>query len=432
MIASKAKPIYLAIALMAALSSAWLGYEFWRLLWQPVEANGAVDLLYRYEEVTGFIAGIPVYWELSDAVYPPASYLMLWPIIGWLPMQAVRPVWAVTTVACLAFIIAQIFHIVQSKKITSKIFLALLPLCLYATGAAIGNGQVVVHLLPCLLGSFIVLRQISQKEKSNRWRSIGCISLLMLLALVKPSVAAPFFWILVFKAPLSAALTATGYGLLTLFSTYFQPEFDGPIHLFKAWLTMGMAGVYYGATPYVEYEGGGAIDASVTAHSVIGLLNVDRLDFLEFSGWNQSVSLAALIGLGAWTYWNRDRDVWILASVAAIVSKYWTYHGWYDDLVLLIPMLVLFRLSDWEMRINQGVYTEKDTRSSALTKQRTWARGLFIALFLIMLAPGGTYLLGQPWRSLYLLLQTIIIVSVLLFLGFKIDRRIIFKNRSRP
>ena len=414
----KVKPIYGAIAFMAALSTAWLGYEFWRLLWQPVADNGAVDLLYRYEEVTSFVSGIPVYWHLSDAVYPPASYLMMWPLIGWLPEWAVRPVWAITTIVCLALIVVQIFHITQPQQLATKVFLALLPLCLYATGATIGNGQIVIHLLPCLLGSFLLLQQTlptqkalpAQKTSAQNitWQSRGILSLLMLLALVKPNVAAPFFWILVFKTPLCAALTATSYGLLTLFSTVFQPEFDGPIHLFKAWLNMGMAGVYYGATPYVEYEGGGSIASSVTAHSAIGWLNFDQLDFVEFSGWNQSVSLAMLFVLGIWTYRNRDRNIWILASVAAIVSKYWTYHGWYDDLVLLVPMLVLFQLSHWESR-SQPV-------DKQINKKRTYARVLFVAMFVVMLAPGGSYLFEQPWRSLYLILQTVVIFSTLLFL----------------
>lgn len=387
---------------MMALSIAWMSYEFWRLLKQPVATGGAVDLLYRYEEVTSFVAGIPVYWHLSDAVYPPASYLMLWPLIGWLPEQIVRPAWAITTIACLWLLVVQIFNIVQPKQFPLKVFLALLPLCLYATGAAIGNGQIVVHLLPCLLGSFILLCQTSAEESTN-WRNRGAISFLMLLALVKPNVAAPFFWVLVFKAPLSAALTAISYSLLTVFSTAFQPEFDGPIHLFKAWLNMGLAGVHYGATPYVEYEGGGSISSSVTAHSAIGWLNFDRLDFVEFSGWNQSVSLGMLAALGIWMYWNRNRNVWILASVAAIVSKYWTYHGHYDDLVLLIPMLVLFRLSQWG---------EKEQ----VDQQRKRARGLFVLLFVVMLAPGGAHLFAQPWRSLYLILQTLVTLSVLIFM----------------
>ena len=433
----KTNSIYLIIAFMAALATAWLGYEFWRLLWQPIAANGAVDLLYRYDETTGFVAGVPVYWEMSDAVYPPASYLMMWPLIGWLPMQAVRPVWALTTLACLGVLIVQILYIVQPKSLAYKVFLSLLPLCMYATGATIGNGQIVIHLLPCLLGSLILLRRVLLEHWEKNWLSNGFIAFLMLLALVKPNVAAPFFWILVFKAPLTAGLTATGYGLLTVLSASFQPEFDGPVHLFKAWLNMGMAGVYYGATPYVEYEGGGSISSSVTAHSVVGFLNFERLDFLEFSGWNQTVSLGVLIVLGIWTYFNRTRDIWILASVAAIASKYWTYHGWYDDLILLIPMLVLFKLAHWQKSPflwDRHPACPNPEFKFLPGKSKTLARILFIAMFIVMLAPGGAYLLPQPGRSLYLIFQTLTIACTLLFTIFQTPKRnnafSLFKQRD--
>lgn len=405
--AKKVNSIYVVISIMTMISTIWLSYQFWRLLWQPLADNGAVDLMHRYTEVTSFVRGVPVYWELSDAVYPPASYLMLWPLIGWLPEVAVRPYWALTTVACLALLVAQIWLIIQPKRLVQKVFLGLLPLSLYATGAAIGNGQIVIHLLPCLLGSFIVLKAdcCSPKadQKKRGWKTTCLASLLMLLALVKPNVTAPFFWILLFKAPSAATLTGVSYTLLTVFSAIFQPEFDGPIALFKSWLTMGMAGVYYGATPYVEYEGGGSISTTVNAHSILGFLNFGGLDFVQFSGWNQLASLTALTLLGIWAYRNKAQDIWTLVSVAAIVSKYWTYHGWYDDLVLIIPMLALFKLSAWD-------------RQALDYSQLLVARSLFVAMLLIMLAPGGAHLLPQPWSSVYLVVQTLTILSVLSFL----------------
>lgn len=407
MLNKKSRLDYVAIALVTAISTVWLSYQFWRLLRQPAAANGAVDLLYRYEEVTSFVAGIPVYWELSDAVYPPASYLMMWPILGWLPEAAVRPVWAITTLALLGVIIAQMLYIVAPRQLTQKVFLGLLPLSMYATGAAIGNGQIVIHLLPCLLGSFMLLRQHrdNRSKQEQTWARTFGMSFLMLLALVKPNVTAPFFWILLFRAPLAAMLTAATYVFMTISAIYFQPEFDGPVEMFKSWLTMGMAGAYYGATPYVEYEGNGSISTSVTAHSIVGIFNLDNLAFFEFSGWNQIISLAILMSLGVWLYQNKSRDVWVLASVTAIVSKYWTYHGWYDDLILVIPLAMLFKLS-----IQRVDAPEKNTWQPV-------ARTLFVAMFLFMLAPGGTYLLPQPWRTVYLLCQSGTLLAALIFLA---------------
>lgn len=421
------KPIYAVIGLMAAIATVWMSYEFWRLIWQPAAASGAVDLLYRYDETTSFVAGVPVYWELSDAVYPPASYLMMWPLIGWLPEVLVRPVWAAQIALLLGVLAYQLLRIVRPTQTAGKAFLILLPLCLYATGAAIGNGQIVLHLLPCLIGCLLLLSRKPAQHERLDWKETVAMAWLMLLALVKPNVTAPFFWILLFRAPLSALITAGLYAGMTLFSTVFQPEFDGPIHLFKSWLTMGMAGVYYGATPYVEYEGGGSIESSVTAHSVIGFFNFDRLDFVEFSGWNQLVSLTALVILGIWTYRNRHRDVWLLAGVAAVVSKYWTYHGWYDDVVLIIPMVALLKLlataPQTGLEDTQAFWMKYVPRlrgryeSQQSAKHLSFTAGLFVAMFLCLLAPGGTYLLPPPWRYVYLGFQTLVLFVVMLFLA---------------
>jgi len=58
---------------MVSVSIAWLGYQFWRLLWQqdpiwPTSPRGAVDLNLRYKELHNWFAGEPV-----PRVYPPAA-----------------------------------------------------------------------------------------------------------------------------------------------------------------------------------------------------------------------------------------------------------------------------------------------------------------------------------------------------------------------
>jgi hypothetical protein len=55
-------------------------------------------------------------------------------------------------------------------------------------------------------------------------------------------------------------------------------------------------------------------------------------------------SLAILALAGVWTWVFRDRDVWLLLAVAAIVSRIWTYHRWYDDILMLLPLIPLFTI----------------------------------------------------------------------------------------
>ena len=71
-----------AVLLMAISAVVWLSYEFWRLIWQTGEM-GAIDLRQRHYEMQAWFAGKPVYGEIVTAVYPPASYVILWPMILW-------------------------------------------------------------------------------------------------------------------------------------------------------------------------------------------------------------------------------------------------------------------------------------------------------------------------------------------------------------
>jgi len=47
---------------------------------------------------------------------------------------------------------------------------------------------------------------------------------------------------------------------------------------------------------------------------------------------NPAASLFLLGGLGFWVFCNRRKNMWLLIGITALVARFWTYHGWYDDL----------------------------------------------------------------------------------------------------
>ena len=55
------------------------------------------------------------------------------------------------------------------------------------------------------------------------------------------------------------------------------------------------------------------------------------------------LSPAPLVLLGAWVFMRRRADVLILLGVAAIVARFASYHGWYDDVLLFMPLVALIR-----------------------------------------------------------------------------------------
>jgi hypothetical protein len=312
-----------AIAVMVVAALVWLGYQFWRLLWGeapiwPTSPTGAVDLKLLHRLVHDWFAGRRIYGELG-AVYPPATYVLLWPLLGWLDIGTARLLWGLTTVIALGAIIYLLVRECGAEGPVERAFVALLPCSIYATGAAIGNGQLIVHLFPLLLAAILLLRR-----EPHGWRADLVASGLMVAAMAKPQIAAPFLWLVLFlpRSLQPALLVGIGYGLLTLFALHF-PE---------ATLSEVIYGMRSGSMAFAVTSGHG--NAS-NLHVWLGMLGLQE--------WILPASLLVWLVLGFWIHQHRDADVWLLLGVAAIVACFWTYHRWYDDVLLLLPMVALFR-----------------------------------------------------------------------------------------
>jgi hypothetical protein len=367
-----------AIALMAVAALVWLGYQFWRLIWGeapiwPTSRPGAVDLKYQHELVHGWFAGRPVYRELPTAVYPPASAVLLWPLLGWLSVGPARWLWAVTTVIALLVLIHLLVRASRAERPLERVFVALIPCSIYPTGAAIGNGQIIVYLLPMLLVGLLMLR-----GEARGWRQDLIASGLLLAALVKPQVTAPFLWLaLVAPRPWRPLLlVGIGYCILTVFAASFQETPLG--ELLREWHVLSAA---------VAVKGGYGNVANL--HVWLGDLGLKE--------WILPASLLVWLGLGVWVHRHRGIDLWILLGITAIVARFYAYHRWYDDVLLLLPMVALFRIV-------------KREPSSAV------AGVLLGAALVLTMAPGGLFLLPPPWNAAYLSSQTILWLGTLVYL----------------
>jgi hypothetical protein len=344
--------------------------------------------------------GEPIYRSFRNATYPPASYALLWPLVGWSGIGKTLLVWAFTAAACLAVLVRISVRASGADTRLERTLVALVPLAMYATGATIGNGQITIHVMSLMAAALVCLRP-------EGWRADGSLlgafrtaqpaatqrgavppnlrrpqvlgALLFLGALVKPVLSAPFFWIVLFVPGTlwPAALVLIGYAILTVFSASFQS--DGLVSLFSEWLTRGAA------------MGAGAGESNL--HIWMSSLGYER-GILP-------ASLAVLTILGVWVYRHRKGEFWALMGVSAIAARFWAYNRWYDDLLLLFPIVALFRIA-------------KTSRRGETT--RTWACVLFALTLASTLAPGGLYVLPDAWRPAYLLGQSLIWAGVLAFL----------------
>jgi len=424
--------LIVAIASMCVVSAAWLCYQSWRYFYVPTQlgsqqiSRGAIDVKNRFGETRAWFRGQNVYAIYPDAVYPPASYALLGIVFNRLRWKIAQLVWYLLSLASVGVLSWQVVRHSLAQTRLEKVFLGLMPFAFYATGAALGNGQLVVFVLPLVLSALL---RLTQPRLTNRDIGLGAIA--MLFALVQPTIAAPFFWLVLFVVPrLKPAVLVVGmYLALTAFAVPFQigatipkkpaakpkiataavapkptptpePEppaddvlppdalqTDGPVQILNTWSGRATHGAYHGSL-----KGGYA-----SVHDLLAALGLAR--------WNWPTSIAILLLLGLWVFRNRHADLWLLLGVTAIVARLWTYHSWYDDLILIIPLISLFRLT-------------KLPSYSPQTK--LLAAGLFFWIWIFLLAPGVLYTLRSP--DILVGIQITGWMVALLFLEFQVRR----------
>jgi hypothetical protein len=305
--------LFWAVACMLVAALWRLGNGLPELLLDP---DGALDLRLRHREVHRWFAGLPVYGRVERGDYPPASYVILWPFLGWLALEPARWLWGLTSVAALGWLA---FLFVRESRATGSLqalLVGLLPFSVYASVAALSLGQVTNHTLPMLLGGLLVLQR-----GPGRWGEDLLASGLLLAALMKPTLSAPFYWLVAFVPgrlrPL--VLVFLGYATLTLFAVSFQ---DGPLlATLQGWVV----------------EKPQALHGHANIHKLLAVAGLEA--------WMLPVSAGILLWLGWWVFRHRRGDYWILLGVSAMVSQLWIHHRLYDHALVLVSMITLFRLA---------------------------------------------------------------------------------------
>ena len=364
-----------AVLIMFIAALVWLGYEFWRL-WQPI-LKGAVDLKYLHRFTQDWFSGKPVYRERAF-LYPPATYAILWPLLGWLTFPMARWVYAASAIFALAWCVGLVVRECRANRFLERVFAALIPCSMYATGAATGNGQFTIHAIAALASGLILTRR-----DPRGWQVRILMPVLVLTAFIKPSIACFFFWILLFvpDSTRPALLVTSGYISLTLFAAAFQES--SLVTLTRAWLI------------HASNAGNKGAETGNVANIHIWLTKFGLRE------WTLPASMLVLLALGIWIYSHRRVELWLLLAVTAYVARLGTYHRWYEDFLILLPMVALFRIA-------------KERSSSSNTGILS---GILLAVtILFSLAPGGLFLFPAPWNSWYVAVQVVVWVAGLIFL----------------
>ncbi len=246
----------------------------------------------------------------------------------------------------------------------ARLFMGLVPWAAYAMRGTLVTGQFILHILAPAAAAVLLLHR-----RPASWGRDGTAAVLLVWALVKPSVGAPFVLLAALGGPprerlRPTALIVLGYVLLTLFAASFREP--GVVSLVRTWA----------AAAVVQAAGGyGTAGAYGSVHHWLALAGLSR--------WNAAASLLPLGLLGVWVARHRGTDPWLLLGVTSLVARLWTYHRIYDDLLVLPALVALHRLA------SRGRGGDP-------------AAGLLLALsWAVAVAPARLFFLPAPWDALY-------------------------------
>ena len=214
----------------------------------------------------------------------------------------------------------------------------------YGTSITLYLGQLGLLVVLAVLGSLLLaLRNGSLLEDL-------LAALLFAAALAKPSIAAPFFWLLLFlpRRTRPALLAAAFYGLATLLAVAVQPA--------------PPAAILSGFLDNVRLEsargnGFGNVQDWLAAWKVAGL------------GLVAGGTLMGLLGL--FVFLRRRADPWVLLGLTGLFARLVTYHRIYDDFLVILAFAALLRLG-W---------------NDAAPGWRRAAGAVFAVLFVVQMLP---------------------------------------------
>ena len=337
-------------AALAVLAVGRLAAGFDALLWGG--GRGAVDLLSRHAEVARFFSGAPL-----PTVYPPASYVLLWPLLGWLSASGARFLWAPLMVAALCALAWLLQRQVADRGTAVRLAVVLSLFTLESVEITVGNGQLTLFVVPALAAALLAVLC-----RPPGWGRDLAAAGLLLAGLVKPSLSVPFF-VAVLALPTGAVpamLAAGSYAVVTALALLLGP--GARPELLTGWLHSGTA---------------------LAARAGYGNVSL-WLAQLGLQAWILPAAGAALALLALWVARHRHADPWLVAAVVAVVARVWVYHHDYDDLLAVLPMVALLR---WSSPSRPGPLPP---RLSAL---------LLALLWIAMVVPGGDGLVPPPWED---------------------------------
>ena len=353
------RPALLALAaLLTVLSVLTLLVKLWRLV-ADSGPMGALAIRFVHWVTQDWWAGVPVYAvHRGGVVQPPATWVLLGPLFAWTALDAARWIWAGLALAGLAALGAAAASAIRSSGPLARTCAWLAPLSMPALGDALGIGSLIPVVLP-----LAVWAVLSADRPAPALRRDLAAAGMFDLALAEPALALPLLAPLIMapRRMRPALLAVAGYALLTFVAAYVHPaDLAAELRLWGDHVGRQAGRGYGNLQDWLEHQGmrGGSF---------------------------VSASFVLLAALGAFSWWCRRTDTWLLLGVAATVSRLWMAPRIDYDSLLIIPLAATARLALSDVAGRRIVMS---------------SRVAFVALALVLWIPLNFHFAGAtlgPW-----------------------------------
>jgi len=236
---------------------------------------------------------------------------------------------------------------------------------------------------------------------SGSWTDDALAAACVIFAMVKVTLAAPFLWLVLFAPPRlghdrrwsirlrPALLVGTGYTLLTVVAASFQ---DASLRAqLRDWVRIG-----------------GSVAERRGDYANVSAWLIDA----GLGGFALPAAMALFVALGIWLYRYRAADLWVRLGVAAIIARLWTYHRQYDDVLVVLALVALFRI------VKSATAGAPDDR-----RVRAAAAALIAVTMVFALLPARLGTGASPRREIYAVSHATTWLGMLTFLGWYAARR---------
>jgi glycosyl transferase family 87 len=320
---------------------------------------GALAIRFVHEVTQDWWHGVPVYaTHHGGVVFPPATWVLLGPLFAWTALDVARWIWAALALAGLVALGAAAANAIWNSGPLARTCAWLAPFSMPALGDALGIGSLITVVLP-----LAVWAVLSAARPAPTLRRDLAAAGMFDLALAEPTVALPFLVPLVVapRRMRPAVLAVAGYAVLTLVAAYIHPgDLAAELRLWGDHVERQAGRGYGNLQDWLEHRGSGSA-SFVSASSVL------------------------LAALGAFSWWCRRSDTWLLLGVAATVSRLWMAPRIDYDSLLIIPLMATARLA----------LSDATARPMVMSSRMT-----FVALALILWIPLNFHFAGStvgPW-----------------------------------